>query len=149
MSYQVYKLIHFLGMFTAVAVLAATSMHMLGGGSRTDNPHRQSSPGGAATPGHERRGDRSLQAVRPAGRGHRRRGGPGAPLAGQPRDWSATSRREVVSGEGLPEGVFDRSNVGLLFRRPHAGQEKPSRASLPGGSSARRNADPELRTATG
>ncbi len=41
MSYQVYKLIHFLGMFSAVAVLAATSMHMLGGGSRADNPHRR------------------------------------------------------------------------------------------------------------
>ena len=40
-SYFVYKLIHFLGMFTLVTVLAATSMHVLRGGTRADNPYRR------------------------------------------------------------------------------------------------------------
>jgi hypothetical protein len=40
-SYFVYKLIHFLGMFTLVIVLAAASMHVLRGGRRDDNPYRR------------------------------------------------------------------------------------------------------------
>ncbi|MDX2057888.1 MAG: hypothetical protein SFV24_08825 [Gemmatimonadales bacterium] len=41
MSYAVYKLIHFLGIFTIVAILAATAMHVLRGGTRADNPYRR------------------------------------------------------------------------------------------------------------
>jgi hypothetical protein len=41
MPYEVYKLIHFVGLFTALAVLAATSMHVLRGGTRADNPYRR------------------------------------------------------------------------------------------------------------
>ena len=41
MPYPVYKLIHFLGMFTLVIVLAAASMHVLRGGTRHDNPYRK------------------------------------------------------------------------------------------------------------
>lgn len=40
-SYPVYKLIHFLGMFTLVTVLAVASMHVLRGGTRADNPYRR------------------------------------------------------------------------------------------------------------
>lgn len=40
-SYFVYKLIHFLGMFTLVIILAAASMHVLRGGTRLDNPYRK------------------------------------------------------------------------------------------------------------
>jgi hypothetical protein len=39
--YAVYKLIHFLGMFILVTVLAAASMHVLRGGTRQDNPYRR------------------------------------------------------------------------------------------------------------
>ncbi len=41
MPYSVYKLIHFLGMFTMVTALAAISMHAIRGGTRADNPHRR------------------------------------------------------------------------------------------------------------
>ena len=41
MSYVVYKLMHFLGIFMLITALAATSMHVLRGGSRTDNPYRR------------------------------------------------------------------------------------------------------------
>jgi hypothetical protein len=41
MPYAVYKLIHFLGIFTLIVVLAATSMHVLRGGTRADNPYRK------------------------------------------------------------------------------------------------------------
>lgn len=42
MPYALYKLIHFLGMFMVVVVLAATAMHVLRGGTRADNPYRRS-----------------------------------------------------------------------------------------------------------
>jgi hypothetical protein len=41
MPYAVYKLVHFLGIFTVITVLAAASMHVLRGGTRTDNPYRK------------------------------------------------------------------------------------------------------------
>jgi len=41
MPYTVYKLMHFLGIFLLITALAATSMHALRGGSRTDNPYRR------------------------------------------------------------------------------------------------------------
>jgi hypothetical protein len=41
MPYAVYKLMHFLGIFMLITALAATSMHVLRGGSRSDNPHRR------------------------------------------------------------------------------------------------------------
>jgi hypothetical protein len=41
MSYVAYKLVHFLGIFTMIAALAATSMHVIRGGARTDNPHHR------------------------------------------------------------------------------------------------------------
>ena len=41
MPYAVYKLMHFLGIFMLITALAATSMHVLRGGSRTDNPYRR------------------------------------------------------------------------------------------------------------
>jgi len=41
MPYVVYKLMHFLGIFMLITALAATSMHVLRGGSRTDNPYRR------------------------------------------------------------------------------------------------------------
>ena len=41
MSYAVYKLMHFLGIFMLITALAATCMHVLRGGSRTDNPYRR------------------------------------------------------------------------------------------------------------
>jgi uncharacterized membrane protein len=41
MSYAVYKLMHFLGIFMLITALAATSMHVLRGGNRTDNPYRR------------------------------------------------------------------------------------------------------------
>ena len=40
-SYSVYKLVHYLGMFMLVTVLAAASMHTLRGGGRADNPYRR------------------------------------------------------------------------------------------------------------
>jgi hypothetical protein len=41
MSYAVYKLMHFLGIFVLITALAATCMHVLRGGNRTDNPYRR------------------------------------------------------------------------------------------------------------
>jgi hypothetical protein len=41
MPYAVYKLVHFLGIFTVITVLAAASMYVLRGGTRTDNPYRK------------------------------------------------------------------------------------------------------------
>ena len=41
MPYGVYKLMHFLGIFMLITALAATSMHVLRGGSRADNPYRR------------------------------------------------------------------------------------------------------------
>ena len=41
MPYSVYKLMHFLGIFMLITALAVTSMHVLRGGSRTDNPYRR------------------------------------------------------------------------------------------------------------
>jgi hypothetical protein len=41
MPYNVYKLIHFLGIFALLTTLTATSLHVLRGGTRTDNPHRR------------------------------------------------------------------------------------------------------------
>jgi len=41
MSYAVYKLMHLLGIFMLITALAATSMHVLRGGNRTDNPYRR------------------------------------------------------------------------------------------------------------
>lgn len=41
MPYQLYKLIHFLGIFMIMIVLTAACMHVLRGGTRTDNPHRR------------------------------------------------------------------------------------------------------------
>lgn len=41
MPYQLYKLIHFLGIFMIMIVLAAACMHVLRGGTRADNPHRR------------------------------------------------------------------------------------------------------------
>jgi hypothetical protein len=41
MSYVAYKLIHFAGIFTLIAVLAAASMHAIRGGTRADNPYRR------------------------------------------------------------------------------------------------------------
>jgi len=41
MPYDVYKLMHFLGIFMLITALAATSMHVLRGGRRADNPNRR------------------------------------------------------------------------------------------------------------
>lgn len=41
MSYNIYKLIHFLGIFALLTALAAGGMHALRGGTRADNPHRR------------------------------------------------------------------------------------------------------------
>lgn len=41
MSYNIYKLIHFLGIFALLTALAAGGMHTLRGGTRADNPHRR------------------------------------------------------------------------------------------------------------
>jgi hypothetical protein len=41
MPYATYKLMHFLGIFMLITTLAATSMHVLRGGSRADNPYRR------------------------------------------------------------------------------------------------------------
>jgi len=41
MPYAAYKLMHFLGIFMLITALAATSMHVLRGGSRADNPYRR------------------------------------------------------------------------------------------------------------
>jgi hypothetical protein len=41
MPYTIYKLIHFLGLFAVLTVLAATAMHALGGGTRDSRPFRR------------------------------------------------------------------------------------------------------------
>jgi hypothetical protein len=41
MPYNVYKLIHFLGIFTVMVVIAVACMHVLRGGTRADNPQRK------------------------------------------------------------------------------------------------------------
>ncbi len=41
MPYAVYKLMHFLGIFMLITAIAATSMHVLRGGTRADNPYRR------------------------------------------------------------------------------------------------------------
>ena len=41
MPYQLYKLIHFLGIFMIMVVLAAACMHVIRGGTRADNPNRR------------------------------------------------------------------------------------------------------------
>src|SRR5688572_20001610 len=41
MPYNVYKLIHFLGIFTVMVVLAVACTHVLRGGTRADNPQRK------------------------------------------------------------------------------------------------------------
>lgn len=41
MPYPVYKLLHFLGIFMVLTVLAAAGMHVLRGGTRADNPYRK------------------------------------------------------------------------------------------------------------
>src|SRR5215207_40641 len=41
MPYTIYKLMHFLGIFMLIAAFAATSMHVLRGGTRADNPYRR------------------------------------------------------------------------------------------------------------
>ena len=41
MPYNVYKLIHFLGIFAVMMVLAVACMHVLRGGTRADNPYRK------------------------------------------------------------------------------------------------------------
>ncbi|MDF2770520.1 MAG: hypothetical protein K0S86_13 [Geminicoccaceae bacterium] len=41
MPYTAYKLMHYVGMFTMITVLAAMGMHVLRGGSRADLPHRR------------------------------------------------------------------------------------------------------------
>jgi hypothetical protein len=41
MPYAVYKLMHFLGIFMLITALAVTSMHVLRGGTRADNPYRR------------------------------------------------------------------------------------------------------------
>jgi hypothetical protein len=41
MPYAVYKLIHFLGIFTLLTTFAASSLHVLLGGTRADHPFRR------------------------------------------------------------------------------------------------------------
>ena len=41
MPYAVYKLVHFLGIFTLLTAMAATCMHVMRGGTRANNPHRR------------------------------------------------------------------------------------------------------------
>ena len=41
MPYELYKLVHFLGVFLILTVLAAACMHVLRGGTRADNPNRR------------------------------------------------------------------------------------------------------------
>jgi hypothetical protein len=39
--YQVYKLVHFFGIFTVLVALAVTCFHAMRGGTRADNPARR------------------------------------------------------------------------------------------------------------
>ena len=41
MPYPIYKLIHLLGIFTVLVILAAACMHTVRGGTRELNPHRK------------------------------------------------------------------------------------------------------------
>ena len=41
MPYPFYKVVHFLGIFTMLTVLAAMSMHAMKGGTKADVPHRR------------------------------------------------------------------------------------------------------------
>lgn len=41
MSYPVYKLIHFLGIFMVIAALVAAGIHVLRGGTRANDPYRK------------------------------------------------------------------------------------------------------------
>jgi hypothetical protein len=41
MPYPIYKLIHYLGIFTVVIAVALVCMHVLRGGTRADYPHRR------------------------------------------------------------------------------------------------------------
>ena len=41
MSYATYKILHFLGIFTLITVLAASAAHALRGGLRTEQPWRR------------------------------------------------------------------------------------------------------------
>ena len=41
MSYALYKLMHFFGIFTLVLAIAARALHILRGGTRTDDPYRR------------------------------------------------------------------------------------------------------------
>jgi hypothetical protein len=41
MPYAIYKLIHFLGIFTLLGALVAAAMHVLRGGTRADDPYRR------------------------------------------------------------------------------------------------------------
>ena len=41
MSYATYKILHLLGIFTLITVLAASAAHALRGGSRTEQPWRR------------------------------------------------------------------------------------------------------------
>ena len=41
MPYIPYKLMHFLGIFTLLVVVAITCAHVLRGGTKADNPHRR------------------------------------------------------------------------------------------------------------
>ena len=40
-SYQIYKLVHYLGIFTVLIALGVTCFHVLRGGTRADNPYRK------------------------------------------------------------------------------------------------------------
>jgi hypothetical protein len=41
MPYEVYKLIHYIGIFTVMIVLTAACTHVMRGGTRADNPQRK------------------------------------------------------------------------------------------------------------
>ena len=41
MPYPVYKLVHYLGIFSVLIALAITCAHVLRGGTRADNPYRK------------------------------------------------------------------------------------------------------------
>ena len=41
MPYEIYKLIHFLGIFLVLVALAVMAGHVLRGGTRADDPHRR------------------------------------------------------------------------------------------------------------
>lgn len=41
MSYQVYKIMHFVGLFAGLAALSASAMYALLGGAKAENPYRK------------------------------------------------------------------------------------------------------------